>query len=129
MFRGSIVALVTPMKADGELDHGALERLLEFHLASGTRGVVIAGTTGEAPTLDRDELEDLRRFLDRVIRMVKVPLMIDSTDAGAIAEALPFCQGKAVINSISMKEGEEPFIEQARKVLQYGFPWYSVKGK
>jgi 4-hydroxy-tetrahydrodipicolinate synthase len=59
MFRGSIVALVTPMKADGELDHGALERLLEFHLASGTRGVVIAGTTGEAPTLDPDELEDL----------------------------------------------------------------------
>jgi 4-hydroxy-tetrahydrodipicolinate synthase len=59
MFRGSIVALVTPMKADGELDHGALERLLEFHLASGTRGVVIAGTTGEAPTLDAGELEDL----------------------------------------------------------------------
>jgi 4-hydroxy-tetrahydrodipicolinate synthase len=59
MFRGSIVALVTPMRADGELDHGALERLLEFHLASGTSGVVIAGTTGEAPTLDPDELEDL----------------------------------------------------------------------
>ena len=50
MLRGSIVALVTPMKADGAVDQAAFERLLEFHLAEGTNGVVIAGTTGEAPT-------------------------------------------------------------------------------
>jgi 4-hydroxy-tetrahydrodipicolinate synthase len=59
MFRGSIVALVTPMKVDGAIDHAALERLLEFHVVSGTDGIVIAGTTGEAPTLDPTELEAL----------------------------------------------------------------------
>jgi len=59
MFRGSIVALVTPMKADGALDFSALDRLLEFHVEAGTDAVVIAGTTGEAPVLDGGELEDL----------------------------------------------------------------------
>ncbi len=59
MFRGSIVALVTPMQADRELDFAALERLLEFHVAAGTDGIVIAGTTGESPTIDAGELEEL----------------------------------------------------------------------
>lgn len=59
MFRGSIVALVTPMQADGLLDLATLERLLEFHAEAGTDAVVIAGTTGESPTLGGDELEAL----------------------------------------------------------------------
>jgi len=59
MFRGSIVALVTPMQADGLLDLASLERLLDFHAAEGTDAVVIAGTTGESPTLGPDELEAL----------------------------------------------------------------------
>jgi len=59
MFRGSIVALVTPMTADGALDFAALDGLLDFHVEAGTDAVVIAGTTGEAPTLDAGELEEL----------------------------------------------------------------------
>jgi 4-hydroxy-tetrahydrodipicolinate synthase len=59
MFRGSIVALVTPMTADEALDYSALERLLSFHISEGTQGVVIAGTTGESPTLSGKELETL----------------------------------------------------------------------
>lgn len=59
MFRGSIVALVTPMKADCGLDFEALERLMEFHARAGTDGIVIAGTTGESPTIDPGELEEL----------------------------------------------------------------------
>jgi 4-hydroxy-tetrahydrodipicolinate synthase len=59
MFRGSIVALVTPMTADEVLDYSALERLLSFHISEGTQGVVIAGTTGESPTLSGKELEGL----------------------------------------------------------------------
>ena len=51
MFSGSIVALVTPMKADGAVDDEALERLVEFHVANGTNGIVAVGTTGESPTL------------------------------------------------------------------------------
>ena len=58
---GSIVALVTPMTADGEIDFAAWDRLLGWHLAEGTDGVVVAGTTGESPTLTDGEIEALVR--------------------------------------------------------------------
>ncbi len=59
--KGSQVALVTPMTDSGALDTDALERLVEWHIGSGTEALVIAGTTGESPTLLRDEHEDLLR--------------------------------------------------------------------
>ncbi|MEE8119375.1 MAG: 4-hydroxy-tetrahydrodipicolinate synthase [Gammaproteobacteria bacterium] len=55
MLRGSIVALVTPMLEDGSLDLPALQRLIDWHVTQGTDGIVIAGTTGEAPTLSTSE--------------------------------------------------------------------------
>ncbi len=61
MFRGSIPALITPMQSDGSIDYVAWDRLLEFHLTSGTDGVVVGGTTGESPTLEVSELEQLVR--------------------------------------------------------------------
>jgi 4-hydroxy-tetrahydrodipicolinate synthase len=61
MFKGSIPALVTPMKSGGAIDPAAWDRLLDFHVASGTDGVVVGGTTGESPTLERAELEELVR--------------------------------------------------------------------
>ena len=61
MFEGSIPALVTPMGEDGSIDFGAWEKLLDFHLAAGTDGVVVGGTTGESPVLERGEIEELIR--------------------------------------------------------------------
>jgi len=61
MFQGSIPALVTPMRDDGAIDFVAWQALLEFHLREGTDGVVVGGTTGESPVLDRGELEELVR--------------------------------------------------------------------
>jgi len=61
MFQGSIPALVTPMRDDGAIDFDAWDQLLDFHLAEGTDGVVVGGTTGESPVLDRGELEELVR--------------------------------------------------------------------
>lgn len=55
MLQGSLVAIVTPMKADGTLDLDALKTLLDFHVNAGTDGIVIVGTTGESPTVDFDE--------------------------------------------------------------------------
>jgi 4-hydroxy-tetrahydrodipicolinate synthase len=52
---GSIVAIVTPMQEGGALDLAALDRLIEFHIANGTAGIVVVGTTGESPTVDFDE--------------------------------------------------------------------------
>jgi 4-hydroxy-tetrahydrodipicolinate synthase len=51
MFRGSWVALITPMLAAGEIDYQSLKRLVDFHLQNGTQGLVIMGTTGEAATI------------------------------------------------------------------------------
>ena len=58
---------------------------------------------------DRDEDADMRRFLDFVIKKVKVPLMIDSTDAKVVETALTYCQGKSIINSINLEDGLERF--------------------
>ncbi|WDE07364.1 4-hydroxy-tetrahydrodipicolinate synthase [Thalassomonas viridans] len=55
MFSGSIVALITPFNADGEIDYDGLASLVEWHIQAGTSAIVIAGTTGESPTLSDDE--------------------------------------------------------------------------
>ncbi len=55
MARGSLVAIVTPMKDDGALDLDALRRLVDWHIGEGTDGIVIVGTTGESPTVSYDE--------------------------------------------------------------------------
>ncbi len=86
MFKGSIVAIVTPMDAAGDLDWEALDRLVEWHLASGTDGIVPVGTTGESATLSLDENV---RVVERVVRMVdgRVPV-IAGTGANNTREAL-----------------------------------------
>jgi 4-hydroxy-tetrahydrodipicolinate synthase len=61
MFKGSIPALVTPMRGDGSVDYQAWDRLLDFHVAEGTDAVVVGGTTGESPTLERAEVAELVR--------------------------------------------------------------------
>jgi 4-hydroxy-tetrahydrodipicolinate synthase len=55
MTRGSIVAIVSPMLEDGSLDLEALRHLIDWHIAEGTDGIVIVGTTGESPTVDYEE--------------------------------------------------------------------------
>ncbi|MBM3391049.1 MAG: 4-hydroxy-tetrahydrodipicolinate synthase [Betaproteobacteria bacterium] len=61
MIKGSIVAIVTPMREDGSLDYPRLKSLVDFHVAEGTDGIVIVGTTGESPTVDVDEHCELIR--------------------------------------------------------------------
>jgi 5-methyltetrahydrofolate--homocysteine methyltransferase len=58
---------------------------------------------------DRNEIEDTQKFLEKVIKVVKAPLMIDSTDEKVIELALTYCQGKSIINSINLEDGEERF--------------------
>ena len=59
MFKGSLIALATPFDADNRIDYEALERLIEFHVSEGSNGLVIAGTTGEAATLEKSEHAEL----------------------------------------------------------------------
>src|SRR6187549_1302929 len=67
MYAGSLVALVTPMQPTGGIDYPAWSRLLEFHLANGTSGIVVAGSTGESATVRDDELGELLKQARRVI--------------------------------------------------------------
>ena len=86
MLEGSIVALVTPMKSDGAVDWGALEKLLEWHLENGTHGIVPMGTTGESATLDTDEhLKVIKRTIEVVRGRVPV---IAGTGSNSTAEAI-----------------------------------------
>jgi 4-hydroxy-tetrahydrodipicolinate synthase len=73
MFSGSIVALVTPMQADGSVDHEALARLVEFHVANGTNAIVAVGTTGESPTLNLEEhIGVVRTVVQRAAKRIPV---------------------------------------------------------
>jgi 5-methyltetrahydrofolate--homocysteine methyltransferase len=58
---------------------------------------------------ERDEKKDIPPFYEKLIRKVKAPVMVDTTDATAIELALTYCQGKAIINSINLEDGEEKF--------------------
>ncbi len=69
---------------------------------------------------DRDELVDMDKFLDRVTRKVKVPIMLDSTDAKVLDRSLRKCQGKAIINSINLEDGEERFDLVVPLVRRFG---------
>lgn len=86
MFRGSIVALVTPMHADGEIDDASLQRLVDFHVAEGTRAIVSVGTTGESATLDEEEhCSVIRRTLEFAAGRIPV---IAGTGANSTREAI-----------------------------------------
>lgn len=86
MLRGSMVALVTPMKSDGSIDEEGLEALVEFHLQNETDVIVAVGTTGESATLSHKEH---RHVVKRVVELVKgkIPVMA-GTGSNNTLEAL-----------------------------------------
>lgn len=86
MIGGSIVALVTPMSAQGEVDGEALERLIELHVQAGTAAIVAVGTTGESATLDEAEHCDV---LARTVAAAagRIPV-IAGTGANSTTEAI-----------------------------------------
>ncbi len=69
---------------------------------------------------DRDEMKDIPFFYEKLIRKVKAPIMIDTTDPKAVELALSYCQGKAIINSINLEDGEEKFEQLCPIANSYG---------
>ncbi|HKV12518.1 MAG TPA: methionine synthase [Thermoanaerobaculia bacterium] len=69
---------------------------------------------------DRNEIADMEGFLDRLIRLVKVPLMIDSTDAAVMELSLTYCQGKSVLNSINLEDGLSRFQKVVPLARRFG---------
>ncbi|WP_346839026.1 4-hydroxy-tetrahydrodipicolinate synthase [Microbulbifer sp. SAOS-129_SWC] len=93
MFSGSMVALATPMYADGSLDWDSLHNLVEWHIEQGTRALVAVGTTGESATLDVNEhVEVIRRVVDQVAGRIPV---IAGTGANSTTEAIELTENAA----------------------------------
>ena len=86
MFKGSLVAIVTPMHEEGGLDLDRFRSLLDFHIVQGSDGVVVVGTTGESPTVDFDEHHLLMKTaVDHVAGRIPV---IAGTGANSTREAI-----------------------------------------
>ncbi|WP_370280949.1 4-hydroxy-tetrahydrodipicolinate synthase [Pontibacterium sp.] len=86
MITGSLVALVTPMTSNGDIDWDALDKVVDLHLDKGTDAIVAVGTTGESATLDCDEhCQVIKRVIKRVAG--KIPV-IAGTGANATKEAI-----------------------------------------
>lgn len=97
---------------------GKLEEAAEIARAQVKNGAHVIDICLANP--DRDEVEDMLRFMPEVVKKVKVPIVIDSTDEKVIETALKFCQGKAIINSINLEDGEERFDAVLPLVKKYG---------
>jgi 4-hydroxy-tetrahydrodipicolinate synthase len=88
--KGSLVAIVTPMLPDGALDFPRLEALVNWHIAEGTNGIVIVGTTGESPTVDFEEHNSLIKACVKYAAK-RVPV-IAGTGANSTTEAILLTQ-------------------------------------
>jgi 4-hydroxy-tetrahydrodipicolinate synthase len=86
MITGSLVAIVTPMHEDGRLDLARFRQLIDWHVAEGTDGIVVVGTTGESPTVNFDEHKELIRIAVQHSRG-RIPI-IAGTGGNSTAEAI-----------------------------------------
>jgi 4-hydroxy-tetrahydrodipicolinate synthase len=86
MIQGSLVAIVTPMHEDGSLDIPRFKSLIDWHIAEGTDGIVVVGTSGESPTVDFDEHKQLIRIAVEHVNG-RLPV-IAGTGANSTAEAI-----------------------------------------
>ncbi|MDE2599305.1 MAG: 4-hydroxy-tetrahydrodipicolinate synthase [Rhodocyclaceae bacterium] len=90
MITGSLPAIPTPMQDDGSLDIPALKRMLDWHVAEGTDGIVVVGTTGESPTVDFDEhCLLIKTTVDHIAGRIPV---IAGTGANSTPEAIELAQ-------------------------------------
>jgi 4-hydroxy-tetrahydrodipicolinate synthase len=90
MFHGSMVALVTPMHADGGIDEESFARLIEWQIAEGTQGIIPVGTTGESPTLTHEEHKRVVELAIEVARK-RIPV-IAGAGSNSTAEAIHLAQ-------------------------------------
>ncbi|MDT3424674.1 5-methyltetrahydrofolate--homocysteine methyltransferase [Paenibacillus forsythiae] len=97
---------------------GKYEEASEIARAQVKSGAQVVDVCVQDP--DRDEAEDMEQFLELVVKKVKVPLMIDTTDPKVIDLALQYSQGKAIINSINLEDGEEKFEHVTPLIHKYG---------
>ncbi|WP_096200961.1 methionine synthase [Bacillus sp. FJAT-45350] len=118
LFVGERTNVIGSRKFKNLIADGLYEEASEIARAQVKRGAHVIDVCLADP--DREELEDIEEFLKFVVNKVKVPLMIDSTDDEVIERALTYSQGKAIINSINLEDGEERFEKVAPLIHRYG---------
>ncbi len=137
MLTGSIVAIATPMQRDGALDLPALGKLIDFHVANGTSGIVIVGTTGESPTVDVGEHRALiQHAVEHAAGRIAV---IAGTGANSTTEAVALTAyardvGAATCLSVVPyynKPSQEGLFQHFRAIAEVGLPvlLYNVPGR
>ena len=94
---GSMVALITPMYENGDVDFSALEKLVNFHIEAGTKAIVSVGTTGESATLNHDEhIEVMKKTIE--YSKGRIPV-VAGTGANSTSEAIELTQAAKDINA------------------------------
>jgi 5-methyltetrahydrofolate--homocysteine methyltransferase len=97
---------------------GKFEEAAEIGRAQVKRGAHVIDICLADP--DRNEVEDMENFIKELVKKVKAPLVIDSTDDAVIEKALSYSQGKAIINSINLEDGEDRFKAITPLIHKYG---------
>ncbi|MEH7273471.1 methionine synthase [Neobacillus vireti] len=100
------------------INEGKIEEAAEIARAQVKGGAHVIDICLADP--DRDELSDMKNFIPEVVKKIKVPLVIDSTDEKVIEQALKYSQGKVIINSINLEDGEERFEAVVPLIHKYG---------
>lgn len=118
LFVGERTNVIGSRKFKGLIAEGKYEEASEIARAQVKNGAHIIDICLADP--DREEIEDMEEFIQQVVKKVKVPLMIDSTDEAVIEKAFAYCQGKNIINSINLENGEERFEKVTPLIHQYG---------
>jgi len=137
MFNGSMVALVTPFK-NGQVDWPSLEKLIEFHLQSGTNGIVPCGTTGESATLSHQEHDDVVKAVIKAVHK-RVPV-IAGTGSNSTDEAVRLTReaeksgadGALMISPYYNRPTQEGIYQHYKKVAgEVGIPIivYNIPGR
>jgi len=138
MITGSLVAIVTPMQPDGRLDMARFRELIDWHVAEGTDGIVVVGTTGESPTVDFDEHKELIRVaVDHAKGRIPV---IAGTGGNSTAEAVELTESAKKAGATAClsvvpyynKPTQEGLYQHFRKVAEtVGLPMilYNVPGR
>jgi len=138
MITGSLVAIVTPMHDDGRLDMARFRELIDWHVAEGTDGIVVVGTTGESPTVDFDEHKELIRVaVDHAKGRIPV---IAGTGGNSTAEAVELTESAQKAGAIAClsvvpyynKPTQEGLYQHFRRIAEaVGLPMilYNVPGR
>ncbi|MEA2646379.1 MAG: 5-methyltetrahydrofolate--homocysteine methyltransferase [Chloroflexota bacterium] len=100
------------------IEGGGYEEAAEIARAQVRAGAHLVDVCLSNP--DRDEVEDIKAFLEVAVKMVKVPLVIDATDVRVYEAALPYSQGKVILNSVNLEDGEKRFQQVTPLARQYG---------